>query len=312
MNCTNCGYLLFNLRQPQCPECGQAFEITDYRFPPGEVAFGCPDCGQEYYGNDQQGLPSPRAFECVSCRRALTLQHLAVIPKSDAVLGSIAGSSPWDRCKELGYWTAWWESWKMIMGSPSRFFRDHGDQTYTGAWFFSMTSMYIGLIPYMIYQTLILWGVSKVATMTPGGPTGAAFPIQMLVITYVVSGVLIPLFAPYLAGAIWAVLIQPALWLLAPNRKSMDHTMRVAMYGMAPYALYLIPICGGAVGGIWTLVAMIIGVREVHRTSGWRASIAVLWPIVILTGIYLAVIAVFVTTSLPKFVPTTPAPTGNP
>ncbi|MHC4609441.1 MAG: hypothetical protein ACYS7M_03745, partial [Planctomycetota bacterium] len=60
MHCIHCGYLLFNLPRPVCPECGLPFDVCAYRFEPQVVHFACPACDQEYAGNDQRGLPWPR------------------------------------------------------------------------------------------------------------------------------------------------------------------------------------------------------------------------------------------------------------
>jgi len=56
---------------------------------------------------------------------------------------------------------------------------------------------------------------------------------------------------------------------------------------------------GGAwAGGIWPIVTMIIGIKEVHGISGWRAAIAVLWPIVLLFCLYVVIIAMMIAGSI--------------
>jgi hypothetical protein len=36
---------------------------------------------------------------------------------------------------------------------------------------------------------------------------------------------------------------------------------------------------------VWSLVVAVHGVREVHRTTSWRAAIAVLWSVVVIIGL---------------------------
>jgi hypothetical protein len=67
------------------------------------------------------------------------------------------------------------------------------------------------------------------------------------------------------------------------------------MYSHAPYALYIVPICGAWAGGVWQLVALIVGVRELHGINGWRATIAVLWPMATLLAVYFGLIALLFT-----------------
>lgn len=314
MNCTRCDYLLFNLREPVCPECGQGFDLAMYRFEPGHVAFVCPHCAQEYYGNDQQGLPYPRSFTCVSCAQPLTLQQLSVSPKHEQARGALSEVSPWDERHSRGSLRAWWDTWKMILVKPGKFFRAFRGRSYKEAWLFSTIAMYIGLVPYLAMSSLFLWGVNTIIKAAPGGPPAPFGPAQLtaILITYAVMAVVVPPIAPIVNGALWACLIHPVLWLLAPRRRSMGDTMQMTMYAMGPYALTAIPICGAWASGVWCLVALVQGVKEVHQTTGTRASIAVLWPVVAVIGIYFIAIALFLSSGGFVFPAPVPAPGGAP
>jgi RNA polymerase subunit RPABC4/transcription elongation factor Spt4 len=62
MRCGKCGYALWNLNQPRCPECGRAFAATDWEFEPGSVRFACVECGETLdvtsFGNDETTCPA--------------------------------------------------------------------------------------------------------------------------------------------------------------------------------------------------------------------------------------------------------------
>src|SRR5690606_13268834 len=50
MHCRECDYALWNLTEARCPECGSPFDVGDYVFERGTVAFACPLCGHEHDG----------------------------------------------------------------------------------------------------------------------------------------------------------------------------------------------------------------------------------------------------------------------
>lgn len=57
--------------------------------------------------------------------------------------------------------------------------------------------------------------------------------------------------------------------------------MRVAAYANGSTALWnLVPVCGGLIGGIWTIVITVIGISRAHEISTGKALAAVLVPVV--------------------------------
>ena len=271
MKCANCDYLLFNLTQPVCPECGQSFVTEQYIFTHGEVSFHCPHCDQAYYGNDERGLPTPRAFECVKCHQHIELQQMRVVPQVEGACGYIGGrGSPWDRRKELGVVRAWWDTFKMILTEPSRFFRDHTGRSFSEAYLFAVISTYAGVIPLYALQVGIQMLFMNVQ--------GMGMPISVFLLMIVGFALIGPLVYP-IFSAINAAFIQVGLYFLVPHRKPWDATYRCVLYSMAPNALQAVPFCGGYVAPIWSIVVMVIGVREVHQTNTFRAVLAVFWPL---------------------------------
>jgi len=117
-------------------------------------------------------------------------------------------------------------------------------------------------------------------------------PIGLLGVIYVVLGLIGPLLIPFVYGGLWACTIHPVLWLTAPRRKSFRSTVCTTFYSFSPYALMVIPICGGSVANVWQIVVLIIGIKETHGVNGWIASLAVLWPIVAVLTLYLLFLAI--------------------
>ncbi len=294
MRCRQCDYLLFNLPQPVCPECGASFDTEAYRFDIGAVSFNCPHCDQSYYGNDAQGLPWPRRFVCVQCQRPVSLQELRVVPQRPDAMGQSRGWSPWDQRQELGFVRAWWETFKMTLVRPGELFRSHQGTSSADAWIFAVTSLYVGFIPMMLLHFVVFFLLATAVTGMAGAggapivPVG--FSMGLTAVFYLIGAVVYPLVIPFVAGGLSALTIQLALLALAPNRKSLGHTFRTALLSYGPFALCAVPFCGSSVAGVWQIVTLIIGVKEVHGISGWRAAFAVLWPLVCLLAIYFLVL----------------------
>ena len=66
---------------------------------------------------------------------------------------------------------------------------------------------------------------------------------------------------------------------------------------LAPMILAAIPVCASYVGEIWSIVATVIAVGAVHRVSGGRAVLAVLWPLMLVLGLGIVLMLVLVATS---------------
>jgi hypothetical protein len=279
VHCKHCDYLLFNLTQPVCPECGRSFDIERYRFQLGDVSFNCPHCDQEYYGNDERGLPFPRQFTCVQCNQPVALQQMRVEPKHPDAVGVLGDLSPWDRHRKLGLWRAWWGSFTMILLRPSVFFSEHEGSSIKEAWLFATISAYVADIPGFVFQMVMFWIVGAV-----GGGMGGS-PLLFLDPFTLAMTLLGPPLYTIVGAAIHTVLIQPALVLLGSEPRPMRFTMCIALYAMGPMALGAIPIMGDLVGAIWGIITLMVGVRVVHRTNRARAIISVVWPILLVLGV---------------------------
>jgi hypothetical protein len=94
---------------------------------------------------------------------------------------------------------------------------------------------------------------------------------------------------------IGSILLSPALYvvsaflssglthlclkLLGGAHRPFETTFRVICYAQASAAvLNLLPLCGSLIGIIWGAYCIIIGLRETHRISGWKATLAITLP----------------------------------
>lgn len=103
----------------------------------------------------------------------------------------------------------------------------------------------------------------------------------------------------WIVGAIFAIIVFAIwvgiLWLIAKlfdGQADYMSLFRGLGFAYAPVSLGIIPILGGFVGGIWALVAAIVGVREIEGFTTGKAAAVVLIPVAVLFVLGLLVAAV--------------------
>lgn len=82
---------------------------------------------------------------------------------------------------------------------------------------------------------------------------------------------------------------------LLGGRKGYFETVKALIFGSTPYMLIgWIPVIGLLVGGIWSLILSIFGIRELHQVSTGRAAGSVILSAVILFVIVALIAAWFI------------------
>ncbi|MCU0631995.1 MAG: YIP1 family protein [Methanolinea sp.] len=82
---------------------------------------------------------------------------------------------------------------------------------------------------------------------------------------------------------------------LLGGRKGYLETVKALIFGSTPYMLIgWIPVIGIIVGGIWSLILEILGIRELHQVSTGRAVGAVILAMLILVIIIVFIAAWFI------------------
>ncbi len=100
-------------------------------------------------------------------------------------------------------------------------------------------------------------------------------------ITFLVLAFMMP-FLMALIVFIGSAITHVCLLLVGASTKSFETTFRVSSYAIgSTEILNFIPLCGGLIGGVWYIVAMIIGVREAHGISTGKAVVGVLLPLIV-------------------------------
>jgi len=103
--------------------------------------------------------------------------------------------------------------------------------------------------------------------------------------------VLVGLMLLMLAGVILESILLHVGVLIAGGRAGAGSTLRACMYASTPYAVAgLIPGFGLIIAGFWRFILQIVGIRELHRISTFRALLAVIIPIIIIIALTLSLI----------------------
>ena len=130
----------------------------------------------------------------------------------------------------------------------------------------------------MFTQVMAQMGMGEVFLMEMIGMVAVA------IIMVIASLVLLFVFAGWLHLFVY----------LLGGRKGYAETVKAMIFGSTPYMLIgWIPVIGLFVGGIWSLVLEILGIRELHQVSTGRAAGAVVLSVFILALLIILIAAWF-------------------
>jgi len=89
---------------------------------------------------------------------------------------------------------------------------------------------------------------------------------------------------------IWGVWLHLFAY-IAGARKGILETEKAVIYGATPFLLLgWIPVIGMILGGIWSIILTIIGLREMHQISTGRAVLAYVLAIIIIFVIMILIV----------------------
>ena len=86
-----------------------------------------------------------------------------------------------------------------------------------------------------------------------------------------------PVLSPFVvAAALFAVsgILHLFLRVVRGANHGFEGTFRVVAYGQTTQILGAVPFIGGLIGGLWYLVVLVAGLREIHETTYARVILA--------------------------------------
>jgi len=243
------------------------------------VLFGghvfCPYCGKE--------IDESQAF-CQHCGARL------VAEADPAIVAGGRSKTPWEDRENAGFFNGFLKTVKAVIFTPADFFRNmRVVGGLTDPLLFAMIIGMIGLMFLSVWDILLHNPLQNFMTpelkaaagrsMSTGfaSPVGAVMmPFLLILWIFIASGML-HLFLMMVRGA----------------KAGFEATFRVVSYSVSPFLFMVIPYCGMLISMIWVLTLVVIGLREAHETSGGKATIAVLFPLLFCCGV-LALAAVLI------------------
>lgn len=272
MNCVSCHYLLWDLPENRCPECGDPFEVTDYAFRRNSVQFFC-NCGQSYIGDNAQGLPGPRQFQCRKCGDTLDLAKMRVKPVTEDAHGEpLRHGTPWTDRHRVGFIRAFLDGMARLAIQPGEYFRLSSQTRDQGAMLFSVVCAYLSVATFLGAIVLLRrTGLLNTAALS--------FEPKLLVL-FVLA---IP-FAQLAWNHLYGFFIHAVLWSLGLRGREFERSVQAVAFGNAvlPALLILPPI-----GLLWYINVVSSGVEHFNATTRSRALLASLIPVLLLVNLAL-------------------------
>lgn len=195
---------------------------------------------------------------------------------------------PWPPPDDGPILTALGATWKGATLDPGRFFADTPREGGTGA-----ALVYYLAIGILVAGASLFWGSMTMAGAAGEGSLMAELGMQPMqpLVQFLLSPAIL-LFALFLSAGVVHVL----LLIFDGATHGFGTTVRVFCYAYSPSIFGIVPLIGPLVGGIWTVVLAIIGLREAHESPPWKPAVAVLVPFVgALILLFLAFVALILT-----------------
>ncbi len=193
---------------------------------------------------------------------------------------------PWERRQEIGFVTALVETTKEVLTGPSDFFRRMPVAGGIGSpLLYAVVIGYLGLLLSVVYSAvfLLVRGAAGAAALGPlsDRPELAHFVAAMQGWGAIAGQVVFGPIGIVIGVFIWTAIIHLMLLLLDGAGQGFEATFRVLSYSHAASVLAIVPLCGGPIAGLWSLVLWIIGLAQAQRIPAWKAAAAVFLPIVL-------------------------------
>lgn len=189
--------------------------------------------------------------------------------------------NPWEQRATLGLAEGFIQSVKLFATSPGEAYSQtikKGD--FGSPLLFAIIVGWIGIAVGQIWETLM--GASFLSMMP------AEMRSQIPFVSASTGGFLISvIFAPVyiiIGLFIWSAIVHLCLVIVGGLGKSVagfEGSFRVVSYATVAQLANVIPVVGGLISLVWSLILVIIGLQKVHDTEQGKAVMAVLIPVVL-------------------------------
>src|SRR3954469_11487079 len=203
----------------------------------------------------------------------------AMIAPAAAVAAPRSGL-PWENRQAKGFLPAFFETLVMVLTKPAEAFvlmkREGG---FADPLIYGLIGGCFGYVVYLLFL-LVMPSVALRGDRNNAraGMIGAGFGMAFSIL-------LVPIFIT-VGLFIGAGIMHVCLMIVGGAKQPYETTFRVLCYSIgSTYPLVIVPLCGGFIAGIWSLVLECIGLAKAHETETGRAVLAVLLPMIVCCGL---------------------------
>lgn len=183
------------------------------------------------------------------------------------------GLPPWEERQRYGVLTALYLTLRDVLFSPAVFFGRMPPRA--GLWQPLLFAIVVGVISAFFAWMWSLAGSSLQVLMQEDMGRLLGGPLY--------SG-LFWLFSPlwiFMLVLLRAGIVHLGLLLLGDGKLGFEATLRAVAYSDAVWILVLVPFCGHLAAVVWGTFLAILGLQRLHQCDVWRASLAVLLPMML-------------------------------
>jgi len=201
--------------------------------------------------------------------------------------------NPWERRATLGLAEGFIQSLKLFVTSPTEAFAQtfkKGD--FGSPLLFAIIVGWIGIAIGQIWE--VLMGASILSMMPPEVRNYVPF-VPGSTIGFLVGVIFAPVYI-IIGLFIWSAIMHLSLIIVGGLERSVagfEGTFRVVAYATVAQLANLIPVLGGLLSLVWSLVLAIVGLQKLHDTSTGKAVAAVLVPFLLCCACIGAMIMTF-------------------
>ena len=216
---------------------------------------------------------------------APALAVVASAPAGDPLI-SLEGTEPaWEERERIGFFPAISRTVSAVLMRPVQTF---AAMKQTGG--LANPLLYFVLLSSSMFAVSVLYQIAA-TSMNPevfakGLPHASKTAFSVALLGSVLISPALYVVSAFLSSGITHLCLKA----LGGANRPFETTFRVICYAQASAMVFnLFPMCGGLIGVIWGAYCIIIGLKETHGISGWKATLAITLPGLLCCGALLLI-----------------------
>lgn len=204
--------------------------------------------------------------------------------------------SPWEESFSGHPFAGFFTTIRKVMATPVEFFSSLSIGPHSWkALLFALICQIIAGVSVALTQLLLSFLKIGLLQFLPSQPQANAQLSALAASMGTGFSIIIVPVASILGLALSICLYHVLLLIFGASKKGVEGTIAAVCYSTAPQILCLIPLIGSLVAGFWQWILIVIGIKEIHKTSYAKAILIVLFPMIcccsiLLLGIFAAVL----------------------